>query len=224
MTLAEQFKCAIPTPDALKEGVLYCSTNATNGADIWSAVGTCFGVLVTVVMAIFAWKAWDTSRQQLSVAQHEVSENAFRYERTIQLESLFELLGVYSDLDSRVLEGPDAVREIAGRMRASEQKFAMLWEYPHFPEGLAAFDDCLLDAAYAANVCSNKTSGDIVIYRMLTTSKNRLFRDFYSGKLDGPLELDRTLRDLAEVYTEAHPKIFKHTLGPYSMESSKNHE
>lgn len=56
LTLAEQIKCEIPLPDAPKEneGVIYCATNATNAAEIWSAVGACLGVIVTTFMAYFA--------------------------------------------------------------------------------------------------------------------------------------------------------------------------
>jgi len=61
MIIAEQFKCEIPTPDALKEGVLYCSTRPTNGweiagflVDIAVALGTIAAVVVAVVMALRA--------------------------------------------------------------------------------------------------------------------------------------------------------------------------
>lgn len=224
MTLAQQFKCEVPSPNAIKDGVLYCSAPPNENYLVFGDIASWASVVLTLVMAIFAYRAWDTSREQLKTAQRESSENAYRYERSIQLESLFELFGVYSELDSRLLEGAEAIKELVGRLRAAEQKFAMLWEYPTFPEGLAAFDDCLLDAAYAANACDNKESGDVVIYRMLTSAKNRPFREFYSGNLDGPLALDRTLRELAEAYTTAHPRIFKHTLGPYSEMDSKSHE
>lgn len=58
MTLAEQFKCEIPTPDALKEGVLYCSTRPSNGweitgfvLDLAVALGTLAAVVAAVILA-----------------------------------------------------------------------------------------------------------------------------------------------------------------------------
>lgn len=65
MTLAEQFECEIPTPDALKEGVLYCSTNATNWTDIWTTVATVITALATVGLVVGAFFAWQTAKKTL---------------------------------------------------------------------------------------------------------------------------------------------------------------
>lgn len=65
MTLAEQFKCEIPTPDALKEGVLYCSTNATNWTDIWTTVATVVTALATVGLVVGAMMAWHAAKKTL---------------------------------------------------------------------------------------------------------------------------------------------------------------
>lgn len=69
MILAEEIRCLIPTDTAVKMHEIACSTNATNSSEIWTAVGTCFGVLVTAIMAIFAYKAWRTSQTQLKLTR-----------------------------------------------------------------------------------------------------------------------------------------------------------
>lgn len=52
MIPSEQFKCLIPTPNAINEGVLYCSTNASNAVDIWIAVGTVGATVAAVAFGI----------------------------------------------------------------------------------------------------------------------------------------------------------------------------
>ncbi|WP_426734417.1 hypothetical protein [Glutamicibacter sp. 2E12] len=61
MKFAEQFRCEIPSPDAIKEGVLYCSTNATNAVDLWVAAGTIGSAVAAVGLA--AWTVYDTRRR-----------------------------------------------------------------------------------------------------------------------------------------------------------------
>lgn len=71
MTLAEQFKCEIPTPDALKEGVLYCSTNATNWTDVWATVASVVTAPATVGLVIGAYFAWKTAKKTLNQMEED---------------------------------------------------------------------------------------------------------------------------------------------------------
>ncbi|GAB3621134.1 hypothetical protein GCM10027417_23950 [Glutamicibacter endophyticus] len=58
MILAEQFECRIPTPDALNEGVLYCSGSATNAPEIWSAMAAVVTALATLGLLAGVWAAY----------------------------------------------------------------------------------------------------------------------------------------------------------------------
>lgn len=85
---AEQFECLIPTHDAFKEGVLYCSTNATNAIDIWVAFGTVGSAVAAVGLAI--WSVVDSRkshRRADEAVQREIAssrrEKLLEYARPI---------------------------------------------------------------------------------------------------------------------------------------------
>ncbi|MGP9031514.1 hypothetical protein ACT17S_00365 [Glutamicibacter mysorens] len=85
MTLAEQFKCEIPTPDALKEGVLYCSTNATNWTDIWTAVASAVTAVATVGLLLGVWGAFKQIKEGRRIHDDQQQLDALaRYISAIQ--------------------------------------------------------------------------------------------------------------------------------------------
>lgn len=87
MKFAEQFRCEIPSPDAIKESVLYCSTNATNAVDIVVAIST-FGSAFAAVLLAF-WTVYDTRRRFRHDAQTTL-ENKREREWTARSTTLHE--------------------------------------------------------------------------------------------------------------------------------------
>lgn len=72
MILADEITCKVATPDAVKVDLIDCSTSLIDSAKgvelMWIAIGAigAFGAMViTIFMARYAWKAWNTSRMQL---------------------------------------------------------------------------------------------------------------------------------------------------------------
>lgn len=207
MTLAEQFKCEIPTPDAVKEGVLYCSTNATNMPDIFTAIGTCLGVVVTIMMAFYAAGAWRTSREQLREMQDST-----------RLQVLIELRGIQAEFDSELSDGSEddgrseRIRAIGERLRAVEEKFKMIWEYPYGGVGISDFNTCLLGAIHGANNAEYRRHGAVGHYRTLRSRGNLIFRDFYKNKPFDIDQLDKKLIDCVSStvmeFPEVHQSLF----------------
>ncbi|MGV2855397.1 hypothetical protein ACNPON_17605 [Glutamicibacter sp. AGC13] len=85
---AEQFECLIPSPDAFKEGVLYCSTNATNAVDIWVAAGTIGSAVAAVGLA--AWTVYD-SRKKIKREDQTVRRTVLTQEGDLVTQSLDEV-------------------------------------------------------------------------------------------------------------------------------------
>lgn len=84
MRIAEQFECLIPSPNALKEGVLYCSTNATNAVDIWIAVGTVGATLAAVTFGIVEVVRGRSERKRQAKAEQQAVLNQ-QYQSLAQL-------------------------------------------------------------------------------------------------------------------------------------------
>lgn len=54
MVLSETFLCRVPSENSVKIDRLYCSTDATNAPEIFSAIGTCAAALFAALAAIAA--------------------------------------------------------------------------------------------------------------------------------------------------------------------------
>lgn len=131
MITAEQFKCSIPTPDAFKEGVLYCSTNATNAVDIWVACGTVGSAVAAVGLGI--WSVFDSRkshRRADAAVQREIASN--RREKLLEYaRPIFDVLDEIDSLDKENLVNQSgrltslaSVYEInAGSFGPEERKF-----------------------------------------------------------------------------------------------------
>ena len=93
MLTSEQFRCEIPSPNALKEGVLYCSTNATNSweitafvVDAVSAVGTIGAVVVALWLGLRGLK----EQRKFEDRSVERDRNSAWYEQMIKLQDAAE--------------------------------------------------------------------------------------------------------------------------------------
>lgn len=210
MTLAEQFKCEIPSPNAIKDDVIYCNTNATDTAEIWSAAGTWAGVALTIVMAYFAWKAWTTSREQL----HEMQDS-------IRVQVLIELRGIHAEFDSEIAAGESdsgqgkRIRAIGERLRAAEEKFKMIWEYPTGAVGLSDFNTCIISAIFAANAPEHRQHGSVQEYRALRSRGNLIFREFFKSKPRCIADLDGQLVECVTDAVQANPEAHKNLVDIY---------
>lgn len=210
MTQAEQFKCDIPSPNAIKDGVIYCNTNATDTAEIWSAAGTWAGVALTIVMAYYAWKAWTTSRDQL----HEMQDS-------IRVQVLIELRGIHAEFDSEITpDGSDSeqrqrILAIGERLRAIEEKFKMIWEYPTGAAGLSDFNTCIIGAIFAANDPVYRKHGSVQEYRDLRSRGNLIFRDFFKSKPRRIADLDGQLVECVTDAVQANPDVHKNLVDIY---------
>lgn len=98
MTTAEQFKCLIPSPNALKEGVLYCSTNATNSTELWSLAIDGVAALATVATVGASILIAVASRSETKQAQRKAQKLEKQRERTRLIQSyLSELRAVVAE-------------------------------------------------------------------------------------------------------------------------------
>lgn len=82
MILADKITCKVATPNAVKVDLIDCSTSLIDSAKgvelMWIAIGAigAFGaMIITIFMARYAWKAWDTARKQLEHSQSEAVLN-----------------------------------------------------------------------------------------------------------------------------------------------------
>lgn len=57
MIETEQFRCLIPSPNAVKEGVIYCSANSQNMGDILSSISGIVSALVAAGLAFWTIKS-----------------------------------------------------------------------------------------------------------------------------------------------------------------------
>lgn len=161
----------------------------------WVMVGTIGTAVATFGLIVAAMMAWSQARKSLNQMTDEseaadkrnndqLTEMRSLETKRIQNQALFELLGVYSELDEATGTTDGAVRAISHRLRVAEQRFIMIYEYEPYPTELSLFHDCLLGAAYASTDESMKKNGAFPTYRRITGSKNRQFRDFYRGVID----------------------------------------
>lgn len=116
-----------------------------------------------------------------------------------RLRSLFELRGVQAEFDSEISKDGfvtgdgSALGEIGVRLRAVEEKFKMIWEYPYGGAGISDFNTCLLGAIRAANDANFRPHGSVADYRRLRSRANLIFREFYKSRPRDIVRLDQNL-------------------------------
>jgi hypothetical protein len=78
LILTETLKCSIPSPNAVKDAVIYCVTSPTNNTELWSllvsgiaAVGTVGAVAVAVYLGIRSSKEVERSDERLREFERE---------------------------------------------------------------------------------------------------------------------------------------------------------
>jgi len=108
MAVAEQFECFIPSTDALKQNVIYCSADASNAAALWglaidgvAALATLATVVVSVVIAVTSRREARAAEMKAESLQKE-RENSRRLET--YLESLRSLVGEYPSVEDGTLQ------------------------------------------------------------------------------------------------------------------------
>jgi len=76
MIRADEIICQIADPNAVKVELIDCSTSLIDSAKglelMWLAVGSIgafFAMVITIFMARYAWKAWNTSQDQLELTR-----------------------------------------------------------------------------------------------------------------------------------------------------------
>lgn len=105
MNLAETLECKVPSPNAVKDAVIYCVTNPTNAADIWAAGGGIVTAVATFVLAIFAIAAWLAAKKNLKLMEGQVVATARASTDAIendiqsrQIEALTEYTGAWLEV------------------------------------------------------------------------------------------------------------------------------
>lgn len=90
MILADEITCEIADPNAAKVELINCSTSLMDSAKgielIWiaaAAIGSIGAMIVTLFMARYAWKAWQSSQEQIQIARDQMVQN-----QEIAVESL----------------------------------------------------------------------------------------------------------------------------------------
>lgn len=149
-----------------------------------------------------------------------------RHDETIQLQNdvesdrirngaLFELLGIYAELDSTAGSNRDAVLGVSHRLKVPEQRFAMVNVFPNYPIGLSAYHDALLGVAYSSCDPSYRENGAFATYRRISGAKQRAFREFYVGTLE-PEDLVKHLRGIVESMVHKEPYFYpQHIIDDY---------
>lgn len=125
MILADEISCTVATPNAVKVELIDCTTSLIDSAKgvelMWIAIGAigAFGaMIITLFMARFAWKAWKTSREQLTLTR----TIAIEQQRLPALTEFLEALHAVVAVDTSVVE------EKKLRSLASEARFkADIW-------------------------------------------------------------------------------------------------
>lgn len=114
MTLAEQFKCEIPSPDATKEGVLYCSTNATNMPEIWSASAAVVTAIATVLLVLGVRIAY----RQIKLTREMNDDNQ-------QLQAMGQYLTAVQYLQHTKISSKAELQTASDRIRSSGALFQL---------------------------------------------------------------------------------------------------
>lgn len=100
MITTEQLECLIPTVNSIKESVLYCTTNATNAAEIWAAVGTFLAVAVSLGLGIFAYLS--AKKREIAQAAREIEIRWADYSKEFIL-ALRSVLEKFPDVSNSAL-------------------------------------------------------------------------------------------------------------------------
>lgn len=78
MILAETLQCTVPSPDAIKDATIYCVTGATNWPDIWMASAAAVSAAATIILAVFAVRAWRVSQETLRKMEKQIRTSESR--------------------------------------------------------------------------------------------------------------------------------------------------
>ncbi|WP_404291204.1 hypothetical protein [Glutamicibacter arilaitensis] len=138
MITAEQFKCEIPLPNGLKEGVLYCSTNATNAAEIWTAAAAVVTALATAGLVL-----------GVVIAFRQIKENRQMHEDQQQLDALASYITAMQFFETLRAGDEEELVEAATRVRSTGLLFALVFriQNPQTIGSIRRFEELLIDFA-----------------------------------------------------------------------------
>lgn len=84
MISAETLECTVPSANAVKDSVISCVTGATNLPDIWMALAAVVSAVATILLAIFAVRAWLNSKEQLKSMETQIADQRLANEESIK--------------------------------------------------------------------------------------------------------------------------------------------
>ncbi|MGL3805861.1 hypothetical protein ACSYDW_07150 [Paeniglutamicibacter sp. R2-26] len=178
MILTETLECTVPSPNAVKDAVIYCVTNPTNGPDISGSVADWAMVLITILLAALATLAWHEAKksadamekqlhqmktdseavaeraQQDFVAAEERSNDAIAAAAELESQrevdsSLFGYLSAHIDLFAASADPLKSLPEAQANLRKANLRFIMVYAFPGRSGEIINFDDLMMLLAEA---------------------------------------------------------------------------
>lgn len=128
MILADQFKCVIPSENAIREGsALHCTgfpPIPPAASEVWAAwidaLASWAGILLTIVLARYAWKAWKEAQRANGLIKQQLAQAELALEKELsQAES--GLRTQIESTDSGLQTQIDSALELSMRERELEQ-------------------------------------------------------------------------------------------------------
>lgn len=80
MLFSEQLECGIPTDAAVKADVIYCSTPATNGIELWTVISSAATAVFTLGLLVAAIVAGIYAARSFSLQIGEQKESLRRFD------------------------------------------------------------------------------------------------------------------------------------------------
>lgn len=128
MILADPINCTIPSMDALKTKgqEITCTTSLIDSAKgvelMWiaiAAIGALGSLIVTIFMARYAWKAWQTSRQHLDATLHIALSEKRHHSLPLFLAAVKELYESFDKgLTAKQIREKEESANVAGELWA----------------------------------------------------------------------------------------------------------
>lgn len=128
MILANQFKCVIPSGNAIKEGsALHCTgfpPTPPAASEVWAAwidaLASWAGILLTIVLARYAWKAWKEAQRANGLIKEQLTQSETALERELQ-QAESGLRTQITSTESGLQTQIDSALELSMRERELEQ-------------------------------------------------------------------------------------------------------
>lgn len=117
MITAETFECTVPSANAVKKAIIYCTTDATNTADIWMAIGSIAGAVATTAAVIVA--LWQ-SKKAAEAAKRAEELSQKQFDESIQLPALHAYVRAWREITApTATSAPSPYQRLASANLAS---------------------------------------------------------------------------------------------------------